>query len=57
MAKLGRERVCCLVSEGVELPSDIDGVVYTSAKDVDQWKYKLAQELKAAGFNIDMNKL
>ena len=57
MAKLGRERVCCLVSKNVEFPSDIQGIGYIPAKDVDQWKYKLAQELKAAGFDIDMNKL
>lgn len=57
MGKLGRERVCCLVSDDVEFPSDIQGVVYTSAKNVGQWKYDLAKELKAAGFDIDMNKL
>lgn len=57
MGKLGRERVCCLVSDDVEFPSDIQGVVYTSANDVDQWKYKIAKELKAAGFDIDMNRL
>ena len=57
MGKLGRERVCCLVSDDVEFPSDIQGVVYTSAKNVGQWKYEIAKELKAAGFDIDMNKL
>ena len=57
MAKLGRERVCCLVSDDVEFPSDIQGVGYISANDIDQWKYKIAKELKAAGFDIDMNKL
>ena len=57
MAKLGRERVCCLVSDDVEFPSDIQGVGYIPANDFDQWKYKIAKELKAAGFDIDMNKL
>lgn len=57
MAKLGRERVCCLVSDDVEFPSDISGIGYISAKDVDQWKYKVAKELKNCGFNVDMNKL
>jgi nucleic acid-binding protein len=57
MAKLGRERVCCLVSDDVEFPSDIQGVVYTSAKNVGQWKYEIAKELKAAGFSIDTSKL
>ena len=57
MAKLGRERVCCLVSKNVEFPSDIQGIGYISANDIDQWKYKIAKELKAAGFDIDMNEL
>lgn len=57
MAKLGRERVCCLVSKNVEFPSDIQGIGYIPANDIDQWKYKIAKELKAAGFDIDMNKL
>lgn len=57
MAKLGRERVCCLVSKNVEFPSDIQGLGYIPANDFDQWKYKIAKELKAAGFDIDMNKL
>lgn len=57
MAKLGRERVCCLVSDDVEFPSDIQGVGYIPANDFDQWKYKIAKELKAAGFDIDMNRL
>ena len=56
MGKLGRERVCCLVSDDVEFPSDIQGVVYTSAKNVGQWKFEIAKELKAAGFDIDINK-
>lgn len=57
MAKLGRERVCCLVSDDVEFPSDIQGVGYIPANDIDQWKYKIAKELKGAGFDIDINKL
>ena len=57
MAKLGRERVCCLVSKNVEFPSDIQGIGYIPANDIDQWKYKIAKELKATGFDIDMNKL
>ena len=57
MAKLGRERVCCLVSKNVEFPSDIQGLGHIPANDFDQWKYKIAKELKAAGFDIDMNRL
>ncbi len=57
IAKLGRERVCALYEEDVELPSDFDGVLYTSLDSADAWQTKLAKELKAAGFDIDLNKL
>lgn len=57
LAKLGRERVHALYQEGVELPSDYDSVLYTPLRDPEAWKLKLAIELKAVGFNIDLNKL
>lgn len=57
IAKLGREKVCALYEEGVELPSDFDGVLYTPIDDADAWRYKLANELKVAGFEVDLNKI
>ncbi|MGC8644073.1 MAG: hypothetical protein ACP5XB_29790, partial [Isosphaeraceae bacterium] len=41
----------------LELPSDITGVVYTLYNTQGHWKLSLAQELKAAGYNVDANKL
>jgi predicted nucleotide-binding protein len=55
--RLGRERVCPLVKAGVEIPSDYDGVVYVPFDDAGAWKQELFRELKAAGFNIDANKM
>lgn len=55
--KLGRARVCPLYVEGVELPSDLLGIAYTKRDDGGAWKLALAKELKAAGFQIDFNKL
>ena len=57
IAKLGRDRVCALLKEEVEFPSDISGVVYHNFDDNDAWKVKLARELKDAGYQIDMNKI
>ena len=57
MGKLGRERVAALHKEGVELPSDIHGVVYVPMDDSEAWHLKLAKEMKAAGLPIDMNDL
>lgn len=57
IGKLGRERVCPLYAKGVELPSDLSGVVYVPIDENDAWKFSLAKELKAAGYEIDLNKI
>ena len=54
---LTRIRVCALYESGVELPSDIQGLVYVQLDDQGAWKTSLAQELRAAGFDIDLAKL
>jgi predicted nucleotide-binding protein len=46
---LGRDRVCCLYKGDVELPSDMDGIVYVPfRKSVSEAKPKIVKELKAA---------
>ena len=55
IARLGRERVALLYEEGVELPSDIGGVLYTSFRS-DTWRYQLGKELRALGLG-DVNRL
>jgi len=56
IGSLGRDRVCALYEPSVELPSDINGVLYISIAD-SGLKIKLVRELEAAGFEIDANKL
>ena len=46
--RLGRHKVCALYEEGVELPSDLQGVLYVSIDAGGAWKMFLARELKAA---------
>jgi predicted nucleotide-binding protein len=55
VAKLGRDRVCALVKQGVEIPSDFDGVVYVSMDWNGAWKFEVGKELKAAGITVDLN--
>lgn len=55
VAKLGRERVCALVKDSVEIPSDFDGVVYVSMDLNGAWKFEVGRELKAAGIRVDLN--
>ncbi len=55
LAKLGRSKVLPLYEDGVELPSDISGVLYTKIDESENWKFRLVKELKSAGFNVDAN--
>ena len=55
--KLGRQKVCAILKEGVEFPSDISGVIYKTADAAGAWKFALAKEMKAAGLDVDLNKL
>ncbi len=57
IGKLGRSKVCPIYSADVELPSDLFGVAYTPLDPRGAWKLDLARELRAAGFDIDLNKL
>ncbi len=55
IGKLGRKRVCPLYVEGVELPSDIHGVLYVSYDHGGAWRSKLMKELSAAGIEVDQS--
>lgn len=57
IGRLSRGRVCVLYKGGVELPSDILGVVYHAIDEASGWKLSLAGELKVAGYSIDLNKI
>ena len=47
MGKLGRERVCLLLKDQVELPSDIGGIVYIYMDPNDGWKDRLQRNIRA----------
>jgi predicted nucleotide-binding protein len=53
LGKLTRRRVCALYEAGVELPSDIHGVEYTSVDAAGAWRAKLARELYEVGLHFD----
>lgn len=57
IGKLTRKNVCALYKEEVEILSDYQGVLYHPLDSGGGWKLALAKELKAAGFNIDMNRV
>jgi len=55
--KLGREKVCVLLKDDVEKPSDYDGIIYIPFDEFGGWKTALTKELKSSGLTIDMNKI
>ena len=57
LGSLGRGRVAALLKGDLELPSDYLGVLYIELDENNGWKINLAKELKAAGFDIDLNRL
>lgn len=57
IGKLGRNKVFPLYESGVELPSDLHGMLYNPLDEASAWKFKLAKELNSAGYKVDANKL
>ncbi|MCK4176995.1 TIR domain-containing protein [Aciditerrimonas ferrireducens] len=54
MGRLGRSHVVALHEQGVELPSDLDGILYVPLAG--DWKLELAREMRAAGIDVDLNR-
>lgn len=59
IGKLGRKNhVCVLKKDNVEVPSDILGIVYKQYDPSnDSWKFALGKELRAAGYDVDLNSI
>jgi predicted nucleotide-binding protein len=53
---LGRSRVSVLLYQGVEKPSDVDGVAYIDFDDHGAWKMELLRELQHAQIRVDMSR-
>ncbi len=57
VGKLKRSRVCALYKPGIEIPSDLHGVLYIEFDDKGAWRAQLAQELMNARLRINLEKL
>lgn len=55
LGKLGPASVCALYQQGVELPSDVSGMLYVLLDNHLGWKLSIAKEIKEAGIDIDLN--
>jgi len=54
---LGRSRTAVLYERGVELPSDVHGLVYIELDKSGAWKLLLAKEFRAAGLRFNNDRL
>lgn len=54
IGKLGREHTIIISDENIEIPTDLQGIVYTNSTD---WKLSILKELRAIGYSIDYNKI
>ena len=54
IAKIGRNNVCGIVKDNVEIPTDISGLVYIPYNG--NWRFELARELTSSNYSIDINK-
>jgi predicted nucleotide-binding protein len=53
VGKLGRNKVCCLYKGDVDLPSDLQGLVYLPFKSsVNEVQLDIVKELKSAGYDV-----
>jgi predicted nucleotide-binding protein len=57
IGRLSRAGVCVLMTEGLDMPTDVHGVGYLPIEPKGAWQLTLAKEMKAAGLPIDLNKL
>jgi predicted nucleotide-binding protein len=51
-------RVCAVHDIGVEMPSDLGGILYIPYDGASgRWRWDVAREIRAAGYDVDLNKL
>lgn len=56
VGRLGRSRVTFLYESGVEIPSDMAGLVYIELDKSGGWKLRLAKELRSAGITTSLDR-
>lgn len=54
LGKLGKERLRMIVKGQIEIPSDLQGILYEKHDNNGAWKIKLLKELQAVGIYVDL---
>jgi predicted nucleotide-binding protein len=53
MGRLGKERIRLLIQDQVEIPSDLNGILYEKYDNSGAWKMKILKELQAVGIYVN----
>ena len=56
IGKYGRDRICFLCTEELELPSDINGITPVTMDTNDGWILNLIREMESVGLPVDLQK-
>ena len=54
MGKLGKARLRMITKDNVEIPSDLQGILYEKHDELGAWKIKLLKEMQAVGIFVDL---
>lgn len=59
VGKLGMDRVVALKKseKTLEMPNDLSGVIYQQYDSFGKWKYEIAKEMRAKGYDIDLSEI
>lgn len=57
IGRLGKERVRLLKKGDIEIPSDLQGILYENYDKSGAWKIKICKELIAVGIYVDMKEI
>ena len=54
---LGRDKVRILVKGDVDIPSDLQGIIYEPFDDTGNWRIRLLREIREAGIPVDIERV
>jgi predicted nucleotide-binding protein len=57
IGQLGKERVRMLVKGDLDIPSDLQGILYEKVDESGNWRMKILKELMAVGIYVDLDKV
>ncbi len=57
LGRIGKERVRLLIKGDLEIPSDLQGILYERFDNAGSWRINLLKEMKAVGIEVDIEEV